>query len=126
MFSAPAAAGSLDVRRVAKCLVEFDGSLHEAAYHTRADSLVLTQADGGHLVLAAWLQALFGLPQALATPESEKYPIVFRADEQHRAVREVDQVPPLDHFVQVGTGEDCSAQSLDSDALPPGEAVDVS
>ena len=62
---------TLDVRGAAKCLVEPDGSLDEAAHDISADFLVLAQLECGHLVLAARLQASFDLAQALATPEAE-------------------------------------------------------
>src|SRR5688572_3530696 len=77
---------ALDVRGVAKCLVQPDGSLDKTTHDASADFLVLAQLDCGHLVLPTRRQAPFDLAQALATPETEEHPMLFSADQKHRPV----------------------------------------
>src|SRR5678816_3368905 len=84
------------VRRVAKGLVEFHGSLRESAHHGGTDFVAFVQRYRRHLVFSAGLQAPIDLPQALPPPEAEQDALRFGADEEHGTFREIDEVAPLD------------------------------
>src|SRR5207342_630834 len=59
---------------------------------------------GRQFVLAIALQAFVELAQSLAAPEAKQHARVFRTNQQDRAVVEVDEVTPLDAFVQHAGG----------------------
>ena len=79
-------------------IVLFSATASRASRVATAGLIVIALAhfQRRHLVFAARLEPRLDLAQPLAAPEAEQHAALLGADQQHRAVGEVDQMPPFD------------------------------
>ena len=111
--------------RIADLLVECDGLSGETSDNRRPDCHALAEFERRHLVLAAGLEPRLDLAKPLAAPEAEQHALVLGADQQHRAVRRIDEMAPFHRLVESRGLAHGAAQHLDAGAPPAGERADV-
>ena len=90
----------LELRGVAKRPVEPHRLFSEPARQGGIDLISLMKLSGRHFILAAGFEQWVHLAKALPSPEAEQHAIFFSANQQHGAIRQIDQVAPFDNFVQ--------------------------
>src|SRR4051794_6698197 len=85
---------------IAVLLVERDRFARETFGDRGRNRHSLAEIERRHFVLAALLQARLDLNESLAAPEAEQDALVLGADEEQRAVVEVNEMAPLDLLVE--------------------------
>src|SRR5688500_12651569 len=103
--------------------VETHSLSRETPHFNEVDIISFTQIHRRHLVLAAGLQTLIDLEQALPPPETEQDTVRLGANEKDGATRVIHKMAPFDDLVHLAARKDRSAQLLDGRALPSGQRV---
>ena len=116
-------AASLAPLRIHMCwiterLVERNCLSDQATHYRSFKFVAVMQFNGGHFILAAGLEAVLNLSQALAAPETEQDTPFLCSNEKDGAVECVDQVPPLNALLEVRKKTLCTQQSVSFQALP--------
>src|SRR5687768_2911672 len=87
--------------------------------------VAFAQFHSCHLVFPAGLEAGFDFAQALAAPKTKQNALLFRANQKHRAIVEVDEVSPFDALLELRSAEHCGPERLHAFAPPAIQGAEV-